>query len=232
MKNTSTADLKKHTSFALKEHLKKENWQKIEELLPFAETQGVSNRLLQKTWTELGYHQKEKDESVSALISFVAARKYNTKNHKMFAEIVECLSQFVHLYCNKFSKEDLVFLKYGLERIYTFENQPNSKEPSLFFAKKLQTQIDNLLKSAKSKPETPASFNVQRIYDALYTRMTPEEVRVEFAKLFFDANRDEYERRIKEKKKLRKKPSSTGGKKPPKDGDAGSKDDDKKKPEK
>lgn len=217
MKNTTKLDPKKLTSFALKEHLKKKNWGKIEELLPFGESQGVSNRLLQKSWIELAYQQKEDDALVSAILSFVAARKFNTKNDKLFIEIVDCLSQFVLRYCNTFSKEDLVFLKYGLDRIYTYENQINSKKPSLFPAKKLQVQIDNLLISAKSKPETKSTYNVQRIYDALYTYMTPEEVRSEFAKLFFEANIDEYEKRVREKKKLKKKPSASGGKKPPKD---------------
>lgn len=215
----SKLEWKKKYSFALTQHLKNSNWEKIEELLPAAESYGVSAQLLQNAWTELGQHQKKDDKLVSALVSFAAARKHALDNNHLFSELLDCLTGFIDLFEPKFSREDLVLLEYGLDRVYSFQKlQPNSNEPIFFRAKELQIRIKDLLIFAPSKAETVASPNVQRIYAALYSDMTQDEVRTEFARLFMEMSGDEYEKRLKEKKKAKKKPSSTGGKKPPKDG--------------
>ncbi len=216
----SKLEWKKKYSFALTQHLKNNNWEKIEELLPAAESFGVSARQLQKAWTELGQQQKKDDKLVSALVSFAAARKHALDSNQLFSEILDCLTGFIDLFEKKFSREDLVLLEYGINRVYSFQKlQPSSNDQILSRAKELQIRIKDLLIFAPSKPETVASPNVQRIYAALYSDMTQDEVRTEFARLFMEMNGDEYEKRLKEKKKAKKKPSPTGGKKPPKDGD-------------
>ena len=128
----SKLEWKKKYSFALTQHLKNSNWEKIEELLPAAESFGVSARQLQKVWTELGQHQKKDDKLVSALVSFAAARKHALDNNQLFAELLDCLSGFIDLFETKFSREDLVRLEYGLDRIYSFQkHRPKTSDKNI-----------------------------------------------------------------------------------------------------
>lgn len=177
-------DLKKLNSYALKEHLNKKNWEKIEELLPAAEVAGVSAGQLKKTWFALGQHQKEDDKVVSALVSFSSARKHDLDNSSILTEILDCLSGFIDRFEDKFSREDLLHLEYGLDRLYSFQKTRTTKEDeNLRRAKELLTRIRYKKEEAPSKRETPATPYVFRVYAALHPDMTFEEVKVEFARV-------------------------------------------------
>jgi hypothetical protein len=177
-------DLKKLNSYALKEHLKTKNWEKIEEMLPAAEVAGVSAGQLKKTWFALGQHQKEDDKLVSALVSFSSARKHDLDNSSILTEILDCLSGFIDRFEDKFSREDLLHLEYGLDRLYSFQKtRPNKEDENLRRAKELLTRIRYKKEDAPSKRETPATPYVFRVYAALHPDMTFEEVKVEFARV-------------------------------------------------
>ncbi len=202
----STIDLKKLNTFALKELLKKKNWEKIEELLPAAEQFGVSGRLLQKTWTELGQHQKKDDKLVSAIESFSSARKHDLGNSSILSEIFDCLSGFIDRFENKFSREDLLHLEYGLDRLYSFQKTKIKKEDeNLRRAKELLTRIRYKKEEAPSKRETPATPYVFRVYAAIHHDMTFEEVKVEFARVVAPLIRKQLAEKEKELPKSKKK---------------------------
>ncbi|MHB1050618.1 MAG: hypothetical protein ACYC09_11095 [Bacteroidota bacterium] len=219
----SKIDLKQLNTLVLKELLKKKNWEKIEEVLPAAEQFGVSGRLLQKTWTELGQHQKGSDKLVTAIESFSHARKHSIENEKIFVQITESLSGFVTRFERQFSREDLVRLEFAFERVYTFhKNKSHFPKDVIDRAKSVLDQIRLQKEVAPSKIETPASSNVFRIFAALYPGMTQPEVEAEFARIVAPLVR----RRMAElKDKPKKKAKASGGKKPPKDKDS---DDDEK----
>jgi hypothetical protein len=224
MKTTDKREIKKLYTIAISDYLKKENWERLEAELPAAENIGVANKQLQKAWIELGVHQKRQDKLVSALVSFASARIHDLDNNRILAEILECLEGFISAFESKFSREDLVRLEYGLNRVYLFhKSRSETSEENLRKAKELLKRIKAKKEFAPLRRETPATQHVLRIYGALYPGMTEAEVQVEFAKVVAPIFR-------KKLAEVKQNPSAPGGKKPPKDKDKN--DDDDNNPEK
>ncbi len=217
MDRTTKQEWKQKYALALSQNLEKGNWEKVQELLPAAENIGVSSRQLQKTWTNFGIHQKNQNNLVSAVVSFASARRHALDNNQILAELLLCLGGFIERFESKFSREDLVHLEYGLDRVYSFQKtRPKTSDANLQRAKELLAYIRAQKQVAPSKQETPATHHVLRIFAALHPDMTFDEVKVEFARVVAPLIR----RKLAESKKpTAKKPSSTGGKKPPKNKD-------------
>jgi hypothetical protein len=208
----STTD-KQIVTAALKTAIKKQDWERLPDLLPLGHKHRVAGGLQTKGWLLLGDHLAAGGDSVGAILSYNSARIISLHDKNILDKLFGNLTDFYESFHSHFSREDLVLFKDTLVRIIGFyrirkeEKLLQFVEAGSAFIHRVQRQLD----IAPSKVETVATFKVNQIHSALYTSMTAEEVRAEFARLVAPIIREEYQKRVKEKEGKKKK----GPKKPP-----------------
>lgn len=201
------ATKKQIATLALKTAIKKHDWGRLFDIVSMSAKQGCSKVLIKKGWVELGNHLLEGKDYVNAILAFNSARTLGLFDKKVLDKFIHGLNEFYKIFRQKFSREDLIVFNDTLARLINFYRL--HKDRGLDYAteegQNLVRKVEQQIEVAPSKVETQATFKVKQICDALYSNMTTEEVRAEFAKIVAPLIRDEYEKRVKEKSKQKKR---------------------------
>ena len=189
----------------------------VAQLMKSAAYVGVSKKLQKKTWNLLGDHEAADGDHAAAIISYSSAHILDYADKEIFAKIINEASYYFRENLELFSISDLVILLQPIERLLNYyQYHEKSQDSGVASARELKRQITAMFSTAPDRKVTPVTHTVYYIYSALYpNNMSQEEVRAEFARLFVEMNRDEYERRVREKRKATKK-SAHGNNKPQK----------------
>lgn len=187
------------------QNIKDKKYKKLIDALPVGEEYGVAKELMYKGWRLAGQYQEEKNYLTEAILSYNKARRIKPSVIVVFDKVVSLLEDFFSKYKNEFSVDDLKMLKESISILENFHsvNYP-SQEKVLVKIYDLLLRIDYILEYyPKIAKETKATFQVQKIYNAITDDMTMPEVRQELAKTLANIIRRE---KAKEKKEKGKEP--------------------------
>jgi hypothetical protein len=202
-KELSKKDIAK---LALTKVIETPDWTKFPEIIPLGDRYKLPKKLIKKGWFEYGKHlQKEKDY-VNAILAFNSARRLDIYDPKIVKILCESINDFYEFYQPRFSREDLVIFKDALDRFMNFYQIRKEKISSdiLEHGRLVIRRVDQQIEVAPSKEETPATFKVNTIYNALYDNMTPAELKTELARIIAPTIREMLEEKKNSKKKNKK----------------------------
>lgn len=188
------------------QNIKDKEYKKLIDALPIGQEYGVAKELMYKGWRLAGQYQEEKNYLTEAILSYNKARRIKPSVIVVFDKVVSLLEDFFSKYKNEFSVDDLKMLKESISILENFHsvNYP-SQEKVLVKIYDLLLRMDYILEFfPKIAKETKATFQVQKIYNAITDDMTMPEVRQELAKTLANIIRRE---KAKEKKKREKNPN-------------------------
>lgn len=185
------------------QNIKDKEYKKLIDALPVGEEYGVAKELIYKGWRLAGQYQEEKNNLTEAILSYNKARRIKPSVIVVFDKVVSLLEDFFSKYKNEFSVDDLKMLKESISVLENFHsvNYP-SQEKVLSKIYDLLLRIDYISEFyPKIAKETKATFQVQKIYNAITDDMTMPEVRQELAKTLANIIRREKAKEKKGKKK-------------------------------
>jgi hypothetical protein len=169
---------------AIRQNIAKKDWTKLADVMMEAEKVGVGKTLRRRGWYHLGLYEAERGNHPSAIIAFNSARFGQPGDKPVLKELFAQLEAFYVANESVFSREDLLLFEEPIEMIEGFCRLRSKKDDAnLDRARKLIQRIQAKVNDAPSKRETPVTHHVVRIHSALYSNMTPEEVRAEFARI-------------------------------------------------
>jgi hypothetical protein len=141
--------------------------------------------------------EAERGNHPSAIIAMNSARSLQPKDKPTLKRLVRQLGAFYEENESIFSREDLLLLQEPIVRIEAFHRlQQGRDEADLEVARNLIQRIRSKINNAPSKIESRVTHHVVRIESALYTSMTPEEVRAEFARIIAPTVREMLKKEI------------------------------------
>jgi hypothetical protein len=206
---------KKMLTLRVKNNIENGEWQKLIDALPVAEEAGIPKPLLHKAFILASGYLEERGELTKVINYLNKARSLKPETVKVFDKIIKAFYSFYLQFKEVFSKQDLTLLKETLLFLidYHHMNFPRHQN-QVKLGRELIQKIDYRLKfKAQDKSESPATFRVQQIQDAIYGDMTFEELRSEFARLIEPTVRDLLDEKAKEDKKSKDKKSKKSKKK-------------------
>jgi hypothetical protein len=182
-------------------NIKDKEYKKLLDALPVGEEYGISKELMYKGWKLAAQYLEEKSFLTDAILCYNKARRIKPSTLLVFDKVVTLLDEFFSKYKNEFSVDDLFKLKGSIAVLENFHsvNYPSQKKalekiPDLNI--KINYHINHYPKVAE---ETKATFQVQKIYNAITDDMSMPEVHQEFAKTLAGIIRRE---KAKDKKKI------------------------------
>jgi hypothetical protein len=210
-------DDKALVTLALKTAIKKQDFERLPDMLPLAKKHNVQKKLLIQGWLLLAEDSLERKDYVNAVLSYNSARSFDLRDKRILARLLDSIDQFYGQFRGVFSWDDLVLLADALERLVGFYriNGGPGFDDFVISASGVLAKVKRHREIADEKIETAASFKVGQIWDALYSDMTVEELKTELARIIAPTIRDIIQKRSGDKKKKRKPPSPPGNK--PKD---------------
>ena len=165
-------------------NIKDKEYKKLLDALPVGEEYGISKELMYKGWKLAAQYLEEKNYLTDAILCYNKARRIKPSVVVVFDKVVSLLDDFFSKSKNEFSVDDLVKLRGSIAILENFHsvNFPNQKKiseriPDLYL--KIDYHINHHPKIAE---ETKATFQVQKIYNAITDDMSIPEVHQEFAK--------------------------------------------------
>lgn len=165
-------------------NIKDKEYKKLLDALPVGEEYGISKELMYKGWKLAAQYLEEKNFLIDAILCYNKARRIKPSIVVVFDKVVSLLDEFFSKYKNEFSVDDLVKLKGSIAILENFHsvNYPSQKK-ALEKIPDLNLKIDyHINHHPKIAEETKATFQVQKIYDAITDDMSMPEVHQEFAK--------------------------------------------------
>jgi hypothetical protein len=201
-------DDKALVTLALKTAIKKQDFERLPDMLPLAKKHNVQKKLLIQGWLLLAEGSLERKDYVNAVLSFNSARSFDLRDKRILARLLDSIDHFYGQFREVFSWDDLVLLADALERLLGFYriNGGPGIDDFVSSASGVLAKVKRHREIADEKIETAASFKVGQIWDALYSDMTMEEVRSEFARILAPYLRDEIDAKKKKAKRNKKKP--------------------------
>ena len=193
----------------IKQNIKDKDWEKLSEAMPATVEYPVEISLQSKGWLLLGSYYEEKEKLVDAIKAFNKARVTDPAVVIVFDKLFSSINSFYDKNRKLFSKSDLEKLKEALLPIWNYHqiNFPQ-QSTSITNHKNIFSKLDYRIKfEATEAVETPMTYPVQVIHDALYGDMTQEEVRAEFARLLAPVIREELAKKKSKDKKSKSKKS-------------------------
>jgi hypothetical protein len=174
-------------------NIKDKEYKKLLDALPVGEQYGISKELMYKGWKLAAQYLEEKNYLTDAILCYNKARKINPSILFVFDKFVALLTQFFSKYKTEFSVEDLRKLKESISLLENFHsvNFPKQKK-ALEKIPALNIRIEYQIKHYPIiAEETKATFQVQKIYNAITDDMTMHEANQELAKTLTDIIRRE-----------------------------------------
>jgi hypothetical protein len=188
-------------------NIKDKEYKKLLDALPVGEEYGISKELMYKGWKLAAQYLEEKSFLTDAIVCYNKARRIKPSVVVVFDKVVSLMDDFFSKYKNEFSVDDLVKLKETItilenfhSVIYPSQRKALEKIPDLNI--KINYHINHYPKVAE---ETKATFQVQKIYDAITDDMSMQEANQELAKTIADIIRREKAKDKKGKSTNRKK---------------------------
>lgn len=199
-------------SEAIRQNVVKKDLDRLYVATAEAEKVGVGKSLRRKGLIALGQLEAERGNHPAAILALNSARVLDTRPESTLLHMFDELDAFCQDFAGRFSRQDLSMLSQALERLESYHSHHHKVLAGVHERLDgIRHWIEDQLKEAVEKEETPASHHVQRIYAALYPPMTAEEVRAEFARLVEPFFRERLEHEAQ--------PAAGGGGEGPKDPD-------------
>jgi hypothetical protein len=194
---------------AIRQNIARKDWIRLSDVMMEAEAAGVGKTMRKKGWYHVGMYEAGKGNHPSAIIAFNSARFAQSKDKPVLKQLFSQIEAFYEANESVFSREDLLLLSEPIQVVEGFyRSQIGRDDANLDFARKLLSRIRAKMENAASKQETPVTHHVVRIHSALYTNLTSEEVRAEFARIIAPTLREmlkEEEAITKREKRPRRK---------------------------
>ena len=213
---TRITNNKKLITVAVKKHLLVDNWQEIDTLMVHADKYQLPAKLRLKGWLGVAEYRFKKDKLAEAIEAYNRARILDPANENILEKLFGTLDRIFERFKVEFSRQDLRKLEEPIEKIINYYKvNEKAKALPIEYGQLLLQKIRFQIYDAPWRLETPATYAVQQIYDALYTGMTIEEVRAEFARLMAPIFREIIDKEDSEEDKPKKKktPKTTKKKK-------------------
>lgn len=169
----------------LQNAISRADYKDMQIVLPVAEEYKISPRTIKKVSQKIAeFYFKEKHYDQSAIYSN-KARSIDPSIKKNFELFCNSIIEFFKTNIDEFSKKDLDEFKKSIIPVIDFHKiKFPSHHKSIDEMEDLFKRIDYRKKyTAKEKEETKVSYRILQIKNALYSDMTSEQVRQEFAKL-------------------------------------------------
>jgi len=182
-------------------NVKDKEYKKLLAALPVGEEYGISKELMYKGWKLAAQYMEEKNYLTDAILFYNKARRIKPSILIVFEKVISLLDEFFLKYKNEFSVDDLVKLKGSIAVLENFHSVNFPKqEKVLKLIPDMNLKIDDHINHhPKIAEETKATFQVQKIYDAITDDMSMPEVHQEFAKTLANIIRREKEKDKKKK---------------------------------
>lgn len=194
---------KKLTSEMIKQFIKANQFDKLLALISKAEQYQVANSIFNSAYKKTGGYLIDKKRFDEAIIVLNKVRLRDYKSKSVFKSFVNAVDLFFKQNVEEFSKHDLEEYKQALLPIINFHkvNFPEHRQ-IIDSTDHLFRRIDYRIKYvANDVEETKVTYRVNEIKDSLYSTMSPQEIKDEFARIIEDDLRD----LIKQKESLKKK---------------------------
>jgi hypothetical protein len=187
-------------------NIKDKEYKKLLDALPVAEEYGISKELMYKGWKLVAQYLEEKNYLTDAILCYNKARRIKPSILIVFEKVVSLLNEFFSKYKNEFSVDDLIKLKGAIAVLENFHSVNFPKqEKVLEQIPDLNLKIDyHINHHPKIDEETKATFQVQKIYNAITDDMSMPEVHQEFAKILANIIRREKSKNKKRKETINK----------------------------
>ena len=183
-------------------NIKDKEYKKLLDALPVGEQYGISKELMYKGWKLAAQYLEEKNYLTDAILCYNKARRLKPSVVVVFDKVVTLLTKFFSKYKTEFSVEDLRKLKESISLLENFHSVNFPKQKKVI--EKIPTLNLQIEYQIKHYPiiaeETKATFQVQKIYNAITDDMTMNEANQELAKTLTNIIRREKARDKKEKK--------------------------------
>jgi hypothetical protein len=183
-------------------NIKDKEYKKLLDALPAGEEYGISKELMFKSWKLAAQYLEEKSFLTDAILCYNKARRLKPSVVVVFDKVVTLLTKFFSKYKTDFSVEDLTKLKESINLLENFHSINFPKQKKVI--EKIPTLNLQIEYQIKHYPiiaeETKATFQVQKIYNAITDDMTMNEANQELAKTLTNIIRREKARDKKEKK--------------------------------
>ncbi len=191
----------------IQKNIKEKDWPRLAEALPVTEEYHVSKSLLYKGWVLLGWYYEQQEKLTEAIKAYNKARVIKPSVVMVFDKLLSSADSFFNKDRELFSKSDLQKFKAALLPIINYHSVNFPKQKSVVgTGERILNKIDYRMKfEAPDMAESPVTYQVQIIFDALYGDMTKAELTAEFARIIEDDIRKLYEKRKKTKKKKKPK---------------------------
>ena len=213
-------ELNKLYHSAIREHIEKENIDKLSDLLLTSKEYSVPRSLQAKGWFIVANARQEKKQHGLALIAYSAARSVDPDNEKLWIRMVQSFQQFYLRFEKWFSWSDIIYFSDPIDRLLEYRKINNRAHGTAYHdLKRLKNSLDNHLSRAKQKKETKATHQVMRIYSAFREGMTPKEVNDELMAIMLPTMIEWIKENPSKDSKSKKKPKSNAAPPPPKDPD-------------
>lgn len=187
-------------------NIKDKEYKKLLDALPVGEEYGISKELMYKGWKLAAQYLEEKSFLTDAIVCYNKARRIKPSIVVVFDKVVSLLDDFFSKYKNEFSVDDFVKLRGSIAILENFHsvNYPSQKK-ALEKIPDLKLKIDyHINHHPKIAEETKATFQVQKIYDAITDDMSMPEVNQELAKTIANIIRREKSKNKKSKETIDK----------------------------
>ena len=187
----------------IQKNIEDEDWAKLVEAMPATAEFPVNKSLQYKGWHLSGNYYSEHKKYTEAIKAYNKARVIRPSVIIVFDKLILSIDSFFRTNRELFSKSDLQKFKAALLPIINYHSVNFPKQKSVVgTGERLLNKIDYRMKfEAPDMAESPVTYQVQQIYDALYGDMTAIEVQNEFARLLAPIIGE----KLKEKKSKKKK---------------------------
>lgn len=209
MNNKIQKEKQEILTLRIKNNIEKKDWEKLIAAIPIAEEIGIDKKLLLKSYLLLGDYYNYKKIYSDAIIYYFKVISI-LSDESVYIKLVSSLNSFYNLFESSFSKSDLQYLQTSLRFLYN--------KTSLYFPNSLalQSELKSILSNAKDLEvstakesiESPATYQVNKIYNNFYRPKNPQEVFERFSEVILPGIRplyDEESKKEPDKKKKKKK---------------------------
>lgn len=169
----------------LENAISKSDFKDMEIALPIAEEYKVSKSTIKKVAITIAEQHFIKKRFDQAIIFYNKARSIDPSKRKVFELFCKSIIEFFKNNIDEFSKKDLEEFKQAIRPSIDFHKMKfPAHRKAVDEIRELVRRIDYRKRNvAKEKKESKVTYRVLQIKDALYSDMTIEEVRKEYARL-------------------------------------------------
>ncbi|NQT96479.1 MAG: hypothetical protein HQ562_01930 [Candidatus Marinimicrobia bacterium] len=187
----------------IKTHLNTGKIEYLEPVLELGVEKSVNPALLRKGFEVVGDHYTSNNSPVQAMLAFEKARVLVPYHVETVKKLFQSVDEFWLDAQEKASEDDLTQLgEYISEVVEFYQTHGGIRfyQPALQIGQRILNRIEELLKDAPIKIETPVSYSINQIISVKYDYLTPEQRKKEYGRIIGKSIR-----KILDKKKKMKK---------------------------